>query len=214
MGSPSSLSPMTGQYEFTALGDPYSAPGPANLGSHVSPASLQHQHQPALEFVSYADAGPSKPAIGTGSGSGSGSGSGPRAKAKLRRASSSSKNVQTRDAEPSNEQKTRKSHNFVEKQYRNRLNAQFEALLDALPDTVKSSQISPAAASGGDSDLDLGERRLSKGEVLDLSRRYIGTLERERDALDRERHDLAANMDRLRAAYMRMQGESSEAKPE
>ncbi|KAB5572454.1 hypothetical protein GE09DRAFT_1054545 [Coniochaeta sp. 2T2.1] len=39
--------------------------------------------------------------------------------------------------EPVQERKTRKSYNIVEKQYRNRLNAQSERLSDALPATVR-----------------------------------------------------------------------------
>ncbi|KAK3375440.1 hypothetical protein B0H63DRAFT_279202 [Podospora didyma] len=122
-------------------------------------------------------------------------------KSKLRSAPRTSKNVQHRPAESPEARKTRNSHNQVEKQYRNRLNAQFEGLLNALPDEVKSP--TSTSASAGESDLDLGERRLSKGEVLDLSRRYIKTLERNCDSLEQERQTMLENMDRLRGLYVK-----------
>ncbi|KAK0621296.1 hypothetical protein B0T17DRAFT_533552 [Bombardia bombarda] len=113
-----------------------------------------------------------------------------------------------RQAETADERRARSSHNLVEKQYRNRLNAQFEGLLNALPESVRS----PATAVGGGGDSDgggfrqggqtsdmlAGEKRISKGDILDMSRRYIQTLETEREALEREREELLENMERLR----------------
>ena len=121
-------------------------------------------------------------------------------KSKLRSASRTSKNIVPRPSESAEERKTRNSHNLVEKQYRNRLNAQFESLLNALPDSVKSP--GGTSGSGGESDgavglgVDLGERRLSKAEVLDMSRRYIQSLESQRDKLEREREDLQGRVAR------------------
>ena len=133
-------------------------------------------------------------------------------KSKLRSASRSSKNIVPRPSESAEERKTRNSHNMVEKQYRNRLNAQFESLLNALPDSVKS----PAGTSGSGGESDgapgasghLGERRLSKAEVLDMSRRYIQSLESQRDRLEQEREGLQGDISRLRSANA--QGRGSE----
>ena len=143
--------------------------------------------------------------------------------AKLRSASQKSKNVKhsDRDDETVEERRSRTSHNLVEKQYRNRLNQQFESLLNALPESMRSptpgSMIISSTGGGGigsgedgatqeqrNTSIDLGaEKRLSKAEVLDMSRRYIQTLERERDKLELERKELIGDMDRLRAMYAR-----------
>ncbi|KAK0748593.1 hypothetical protein B0T21DRAFT_25373 [Apiosordaria backusii] len=132
------------------------------------------------------------------------------AKTKLRSASRTSKNAQNRSEETPQERKSRNSHNLVEKQYRNRLNAQFEILMNTLPESMRSPT---TTASGADSDagqgvqggqvigLDLGERRLSKAQVLDMSTRYIRSLEKEREKLEREREELLLNMSKMREAY-------------
>ncbi|CCC12059.1 unnamed protein product [Sordaria macrospora k-hell] len=138
-----------------------------------------------------------------------------RNKGKLRSASRAPKNIQPRPEETPEERKSRNSHNLVEKQYRNRLNAQFESLLAVLPDSLRSSMTMMGGA-GGDSDgvngnrggsvipgqhpsLDFSiERRLSKAEVLDMSRRYILTLEKERDTLEKEKEQLLHSIDQLR----------------
>ncbi|KAK3357459.1 hypothetical protein B0T25DRAFT_158854 [Lasiosphaeria hispida] len=122
-----------------------------------------------------------------------------RGKTKLRSASRSSKNIQIRFAETVEERKTRNSHNLVEKQYRNRLNAQFESLLNTLPDAVRS----PESSSGPgnlDPAFDFGDKKLSKGEVLDLSMRYIRALERDCGRLEREREELKRTVNELQGA--------------
>ncbi|KAK1779179.1 hypothetical protein QBC45DRAFT_140212 [Copromyces sp. CBS 386.78] len=139
-----------------------------------------------------------------------------RNKGKLRSASRAPKNIQPRPQETPEERKSRNSHNLVEKQYRNRLNAQFESLLAVLPDSLRSSMTMMGGGCGGDSDgvngngagsvipgqhpsLDFSiERRLSKAEVLDMSRRYILTLEKEREMLEREKEQLLHSIDQLR----------------
>ncbi|KAK0711156.1 hypothetical protein B0H67DRAFT_555182 [Lasiosphaeris hirsuta] len=129
-----------------------------------------------------------------------------RGKGKLRSASRSSKNIQIRFAETVEERKTRNSHNLVEKQYRNRLNAQFENLLNTLPDAVL-----PARGSGSgrlDSVFGFEDKKLSKGEVLDLSMRYIRALERDCSRLEREREELKRTVDELHARVMRDSGMS------
>ncbi|KAK4179754.1 hypothetical protein QBC36DRAFT_179324 [Triangularia setosa] len=129
------------------------------------------------------------------------------AKTKLRSASRTSKNTQARTEETPQERKSRNSHNLVEKQYRNRLNMQFELLMNTLPESMRSPT---TTASGADSDvgqggqgarLDLGERRLSKAQVLDMSTRYIRSLEKEREKLEKEREELLLGMAKMREAY-------------
>ncbi|KAK5664165.1 hypothetical protein OQA88_381 [Cercophora sp. LCS_1] len=135
------------------------------------------------------------------------SGGSEHGKSKLRSASRSSKNTSRRPGESVDERKTRNAHNLVEKQYRNRLNAQFEGLLNALPESIRSPN---SAAAGGPSDsdpnVDLGERRLSKGDVLEMSTRYIKTLERDCHRLEKEREELGRNVERLQAM---LSGQSS-----
>ncbi|KAL0931637.1 helix-loop-helix DNA-binding domain-containing protein [Colletotrichum truncatum] len=124
---------------------------------------------------------------------------------RLRSASRTSKNALQKPAETAEERRTRASHNLVEKQYRNRLNAQFEGLLNALPEQVRGPA-STGADGGGDGGGGGGgyesdpqpadqERRVSKAEVLDMARRHIKSLERERDELQRERGDLLRNLE-------------------
>ncbi|WYZ40371.1 hypothetical protein EsH8_IV_000712 [Colletotrichum jinshuiense] len=116
---------------------------------------------------------------------------------RLRSASRTSKNVSQKPADTPEERRTRASHNLVEKQYRNRLNAQFEGLLNALPEQVRG----PAGGGDGDesdpqqtADQD---RRVSKAEVLDMARRHIKNLERERDVLHRERGEMLRSLEAL-----------------
>ncbi|GJC90518.1 allergen Fus c 3 [Colletotrichum liriopes] len=115
---------------------------------------------------------------------------------RLRSASRTSKNQSQKPTETPEERRTRASHNLVEKQYRNRLNAQFEGLLNALPEQVRG----PAGAGDGDeSDPQQAdqERRVSKAEVLDMARRHIKNLEREREVLHHERGELLRNLETL-----------------
>ncbi|KAI1808502.1 hypothetical protein F4811DRAFT_570441 [Daldinia bambusicola] len=122
-------------------------------------------------------------------------------KSRLRSASRTSKNTHHNPPASAEEQKSRETHNQVEKQYRNRLNAHFESLLDALPETMQAGE--------GDDDgeaLDLTDRRVSKAEVLDMARRHIQALERECAALEGERDELRNNMERLRWLFGRCEG--------
>ncbi|KAI1484268.1 hypothetical protein K445DRAFT_7001 [Daldinia sp. EC12] len=122
-------------------------------------------------------------------------------KSRLRSASRTSKNTHHNPPATAEEQKSRETHNQVEKQYRNRLNAHFESLLEALPETMQAGE--------GDDDgeaLDLTDRRVSKAEVLDMARRHIQALERECAALEGERNELRNNMERLRWLFGRCEG--------
>ncbi|KAJ2897578.1 hypothetical protein MKZ38_004563 [Zalerion maritima] len=152
-----------------------SSPGATTVVSHVSRSSLSSSKSGA------SSAGATTASSVT--------------KSKLRSASRTSKNALHKPAETPEEKKTRASHNLVEKQYRNRLNQQFESLLDALPDAARE-----AGEDGEDGEGD-GDRRVSKAEVLDIARRHIKQLEKEKGDLEKERNDLLDNMEKLREAY-------------
>ena len=111
------------------------------------------------------------------------------------------------------ERRARQSHNLVEKQYRNRLNQQFESLLAVLPpadsgnrsfscggggNSSQSRRDSKGSAAGPEGAGD--DRRLSKAEVLDMARQRIITLERECDRLNSVKLELAANVGVVRDA--------------
>lgn len=69
----------------------------------------------------------------------------------------------------------------MEKQYRNRLNSQFESLLSALP----AEDVFCQGESGG-----VEQKRVSKAEVLVLAEKYIKELEKERIELKGENGEL------------------------
>ncbi|KAK4169463.1 hypothetical protein QBC43DRAFT_62784 [Cladorrhinum sp. PSN259] len=135
----------------------------------------------------------------------------PSSKPKLRSASRTSKNLQIRPDETPRERKSRNSHNLVEKQYRNRLNLQFESLMNALPESVKTSVAVGGGGPGSEGTLseglDLGERKLSKAQVLDISTRYIKSLEKDREKLERENGELVRGMERLKRLLEKEQEE-------
>lgn len=125
------------------------------------------------------------------------------------------------------ERRARHSHNLVEKQYRNRLNQQFESLLAVLPPVDGGNRTfsgggggsggngksgRPRDGKGAGSVIDGGggggggggdDRRLSKAEVLDMARQRIVSLERECDQLRSERINFTANMGAVRDAVAR-----------
>ncbi|KAM5353047.1 hypothetical protein ACJZ2D_017075 [Fusarium nematophilum] len=118
--------------------------------------------------------------------------------AKLRSASRTSKNNRSRPNDTPKERRTRASHNLIEKQYRNRLNAQFESLLSALPEQLLSGN-----NGSGDTDESEGndaDRRVSKGDVLEMARKHIQFLEQERAELERENLELHGNHRRLKGS--------------
>ena len=82
---------------------------------------------------------------------------------------------------------SRKSHNQVEKKYRDRLNEQFERLLAALA-------VSSQEGEGLDED---GLRPLSKSAVLGLARRRLLTLEKENRMLVGEVERLGSLLQRV-----------------
>lgn len=93
----------------------------------------------------------------------------------------------------SEERRARQNHNVVEKQYRNRLNSQFERLLSILP----ANQMEGAEMGRA---MEFDERRMSKAEVLDLARRRIHALENEIQQLYADRDNLRSNVATLNLA--------------
>lgn len=112
----------------------------------------------------------------------------------------SSTSVEDRDEDDlltPDERRARHSHNLVEKQYRNRLNRQFESLLAVLPAEGHScpaggTEAKPREAKGSVAGIEGDDRRLSKAEVLDMARHRIMALESECDRLQNERRQLTA----------------------
>lgn len=85
----------------------------------------------------------------------------------------------------------RTNHNQVEKQYRNRLNGQFESLLNKLPN---------------DDDRDGAKSRVSKAEVLMLAKRHIVQLEQEKTMLEEQRMELENGVEELKRRFVQMGG--------
>lgn len=88
------------------------------------------------------------------------------------------------------ELRSRQCHNLVEKQYRIRLNAQFERLLAALP--AGSQDQRPEPRPDGSDDGAVVDKRLSKGEVLDAAIQRIKELEASNSTLVEERERFTA----------------------
>lgn len=89
------------------------------------------------------------------------------------------------------ELRARASHNQVEKEYRTRLQWQFEQLLEVLPGEgmgVDDEGEVPAGAAR--------QRRLSKAEVLDKATRHIRFLEDDKARLRREKRELEAALEK------------------
>ncbi|KAI0804158.1 hypothetical protein GGR55DRAFT_335316 [Xylaria sp. FL0064] len=167
------------------------------LGHHHQQQQLHHKKSKISSRQRkskhpYAGFSPESLATPTGSNSGG--------KTKLRSASRTSKNTHHNPPATPEERKSRETHNNVEKQYRNRLNAHFESLLSALPERMQCGE----GDEGGD--LDSGDRRVSKAEVLEMARRHIKALERECAVLEGERDELRDNMERLRWLFGRCEG--------
>jgi hypothetical protein len=186
MGGGSTIAPGRGPRENTA----------SKKGKGRQKSS--HSRRPSGKTAS-APAPPAS-AFASSSGESSLSGTGPSS-SRGSRLSTSSRIAQP-PAERLDEKKTRGTHNLVEKQYRNRLNARFEDLMNALP---PESLRSPVSSLGGFSEAtataDAAERRASKGEVLELARQHIQQLEQRRDSLARERDELVGVEQRLQEMY-------------
>lgn len=203
--------PLFGQYPVpssnrasTSLSEGYdlpsAAPSPTIYGqnqpgslwpTHMTPAFLPTPPMPVDQYSSEDDSTKAASASASTSTGSSGSKTKKRPRTQLRTASRAPKkrtaNTVHRPAESQEEVRARAAHNQVEQQYRKRLNAHFEKLLTVLP---------PVEGAGGARD-GIGERRVSKAEVLDLAMQRIKALEKENRALDRERRELRGRMHRL-----------------
>lgn len=84
----------------------------------------------------------------------------------------------------------RTTHNQVEKQYRDRLNKQFDSLLQTLPEGKLED------------DNTSGEKRVSKAEVLIWAQRHIKELEKDKAKLVEEKEGLVGNVDSLRRQWV------------
>lgn len=119
-----------------------------------------------------------------------------------------SQSTARKPAETPEEVKARAAHNQVEQQYRKRLNAQFERLLAVLPqpdydDEAMDEDGGGGGEGGGRVSM---EKRISKAEVLDLARRRIKALEKERASLERQNEELIANERRMQDEWSRRLG--------
>ncbi|KAH6667687.1 hypothetical protein B0J14DRAFT_169882 [Halenospora varia] len=95
----------------------------------------------------------------------------------------------------------RASHNLVEKQYRNRLNDQFNTLLSSILPDVVGNEINGYRRGDGP------ERRVSKAGVLMLAKRHIEALETTNAELESEKEELKGSVQRLKGAWVNIGGE-------
>jgi hypothetical protein len=79
---------------------------------------------------------------------------------------------------------------MIEKQYRNRLNGKFHALLLTLPSELTTC------------DSNSNERKVSKAETLALAQRYIRELEAKGKSLETRNDDLKARIQRLEKGWL------------
>ncbi|KAK3323854.1 hypothetical protein B0T19DRAFT_215086 [Cercophora scortea] len=180
----------------------------------LSSSLAQATTMPKLRSSKRSSSSPSSTGAGAGAGTGT---NGHHHKAQLRTASrrpksqrkasvASSLSPSIDDAEEAEmmlltpeERRARHNHNVVEKQYRNRLNVQFERLLAALPTAADQRADADALydmdGRAPESCAVVDEKRLSKAEVLDMATRRIKALEKERRHLQQERAELLQNVE-------------------
>lgn len=91
--------------------------------------------------------------------------------------------------------RARECHNLVEKQYRNRLKAQFEALLAVLPVSQPLDCTRPITGNAQRGQY------FSRGQVLDAARERILTLEEEIEQGTAVRDWLLSDLECLRRAH-------------
>ncbi|KUJ21425.1 uncharacterized protein LY89DRAFT_433374 [Mollisia scopiformis] len=95
---------------------------------------------------------------------------------------------------PYREQRSRSKQHTIEKRYRARLSEEFALLLAALPEKLIASEIT---GLGG---LQI-ERGLSKMDILDLAKKYIGQLEKEGIKLKQVGRSLQLDVDAFKRIY-------------
>ncbi|RKK84914.1 hypothetical protein BFJ71_g14351 [Fusarium oxysporum] len=162
------------------------SPSPASHNNHTSISSKPTSMEPTTSIIS-------------------------NCRRQLRIASRISKNTRSQLNGAPEERRARASHNRVEKHYRNRLNAQFESLLNALLAKVRQGDNSNGDDNEWDGTSDL-DRRVSKGEVLEMARKCIQGLERESNELQRENFELKGSLQRLKGSAS--DGTVSSSEPE
>ncbi|KAM7198793.1 hypothetical protein V8F33_004807 [Rhypophila sp. PSN 637] len=102
--------------------------------------------------------------------------------------------------EPTAEERSaRNRHNIVEKQYRNRLNAQFVRLLAILPAEQRNGSSDDSNTSDNPA---RGQKRASKADVLDMAARRIKALEEERARLEGEHNTLMSSVNAMTSTVM------------
>lgn len=114
----------------------------------------------------------------------------------------------TRKSEPprSNNSKvdSRATHNFIEKQYRNRLNNHFSNLLDAIPQDLVVGEV---GSGYGNLEREALDKRVSKGEVLMLAKKHIVALEEKGRELEKQREAMLRDIDQYKKIWMRKDGQ-------
>lgn len=93
----------------------------------------------------------------------------------------------------------RTSHNFVEKQYRTRLNDLFAALLSTIPNDVIAAGVNGYTRGDG-----RPGKVVSKGAVLALARRHIKALEERGTSLEGEKEILMEKIQRLERVLVKL----------
>jgi len=94
--------------------------------------------------------------------------------------------------------KTRSNHNQIEKQYRNRLNSQFETLLSILP----REGVIGGGEGEGEGHQGVEARKVSKAEVLDMATKHIKKLEKEQEELEGENEFLEEKVAELNRIWV------------
>ncbi|KAL1889363.1 hypothetical protein Sste5346_008930 [Sporothrix stenoceras] len=188
MGGGSTIAPGRSQRESSSTGKKGKGKQKPTHGRRSSGKAGTAPAPPASAFTSSSGESSLSGSVGLSSGRGS-------------RSSTSSRTAQP-STERLDDKKTRGTHNIVEKQYRNRLNARFEDLMNALPpESLRSPSSGLGDSSEATATVDSAERRASKAEVLEMARQHIQQLEQRRDNLARERDGLLGTSQRLQRIY-------------
>lgn len=186
--NPSAIDATTPCYTGTSFEDEAEHEYPEAEYAEVSSTTTSSERRPAWG-TSSASRKSSKPSTSTSSLS-----KHSHKRTKLSKASSKSSKSNSKDTrlrttpskthgsssdESSNDNATRSNHNTVEKNYRNRLNAQFETLLECIPQDYNGSEANSGNTGGVGK-----ERKVSKRDVLMLAQEHIRRLERGRERLE------------------------------
>jgi hypothetical protein len=118
----------------------------------------------------------------------------------LQRPSTEASTKSASDSESNHEPKCL-DHDLTKKRYRSRLKNQFENFLSALPASLIAE--CDGSAGGGE---DRREKRISKAEVLILTKGHIGWLEMRQADLEEENRALAEGIRRMEDVWVRKGG--------